>query len=58
MPLPATPERNDDRPQLDEDRAGTEVGDLKGGVPFTNSEGAISPTNRGTDGISKLAFYF
>ena len=55
----ATRERNDDRCQLDEDRAGTEAKKrgLKGGVPFGNSEGAISATNRGTGLVSWLSLF-
>ena len=58
MPLPVR-ERNHDRRQLDKDRAGTEAKErgLKGGVPFTNSEGAISARNRGTGSVS-VGFLF
>ena len=51
----ATHERTNDRRHLDKYRgAGTEGKEsgLKGGVPFVNSEGAISATNRGTGLVS------
>ena len=55
----ATRERYDDRRQLDEDRAGTKAKErgLKGGVPFANSEGAISATNRGTGSVGWLSIF-
>ena len=55
----ATHERNNDHRQLDKDRAGTVVKErgLKGGVPFANSEGAISAMNRGTGSVSWLSIF-